>query len=572
MTFNPYILDALILILTAVLVVSFFRYFKISSIVGYLIAGVIIGPSAFGIAHESSSFHLLAEFGVVFLLFTIGLKMPLRRFQGLKNYVLGVGAAQVIFTAIIFIMLAYSFSIPINGAVIIGSGLALSSTAIGIQLLSDNSELNTKYGRISFAVLLAQDLAVVVLLTLLSTLRHSDQSITHALGLAAVKAAVVLAAIVLIGQLILRPVYRLIASLKSPELFLAVTLLVVLTTSLLTDAAGLSKELGAFIAGLLLSETEYRHQIEADIQPFYSLLLGIYFITVGFNIDVHIFMNQTPSILALLLMLLTVKSTVIFGVFKLFKLHSYTTIRSLGILVGGGEFVFVLLIPAVNQQLVDPGTAQIVYIAVALSMTITPFLYELCHKFALKFSQLPGYSVHSTTNEQDDLKKHFIICGYGRVGKLVAQLLTERHIPYVIIDNDMNRVSEGRLLNLPVYYGDATRDSVLKSLQADKAVGVLISLHFPKACYRSALMIKRRYPNLNIITRFNHKIYAEKLRQAHITHITPEHIEPSVKLAHYIFKAFNVDEMDARNFIDEFHKSHATNWLENPAPQGIHIS
>lgn len=558
MAFNPYLIDVLILLLAAVVVVSIFRALKISSIVGYLIAGLCIGPHALRFITDIERIQIISEFGVIFLLFTIGLKMPMRRFRVLKRYVFGLGAAQVVLTGFVFTMVLYWLQLPLYAAILVGSGLALSSTAVGLQIITEQGELSQKYGRVSFGVLLFQDLAVVVLLTLVSILVKPDQSVLLTLGTAGFRASLVLLFIIVTGRYLLRPLYRVIASLKNAELFIAVTIFVVLATSLMTDAVGLSKALGAFLAGLILAETEYRHQVEADIQPFYGIFLGLFFMSVGMTIDVRLLFTNAATILTILVGMLIIKGVIIFGLCRLFQVPRYTALRSSLLLAAGGEFVFVLLIPAVDQNLVDTHVAQTVYLTIALSMALTPFLASLGKYISDKHMlSVPDRSLATPQHEVEDLSKHVIVAGFGRVGKVICRLLSERMVPFVAIDNDMNRVSEGRARGLPVFYGDATRDNVVKSLGADKAIAAIVSLHNPRASLKSALMIRRKFPHLLTIVRLEDQLYEKKLTHAGAIVVKPEHRELSVELASTILRAVGTHEKDLVQIVDSFRRAYS---------------
>ena len=555
---EAYIASVIIILFSAVCVVSLFRALNVSSVVGYLVAGLLIGPFGFKFISDVETIELLGEFGVVFLLFSIGLKMPMRRFQVLRRYVFGLGLMQVLVTiSVIFMIASYMSYVP-TSSLLIGSALALSSTAVGLQLLSEKGDLSKKYGRISFAVLLFQDLAVVVLLVLLSTLSTPEQSLVDALSAAGMKAAIVLVLIVLFGQLVLRPVFRVVAAQKA-EIFTAVSILIVLVTSLATDAAGLSKELGAFLAGLLLSETEYRHQVEADIQPFYGLLLGLFFMTVGMNIDIGLVMNEAGSIFALLAAMLVVKFCLLYMLCKAFGVSSDAAMRSSMLLASGGEFAFVVLGPAVEQNLVSSNSAQIIYMTVAISMALTPFLAQFGHWLSIKLDLKDIDSSSGQQNaELDDLRDHVIIAGFGRIGKMMARLLADRMIPFVAIDNNMNRVMEGRARGLPVYYGDATRDVVWRSLGAEKASSAVVSLEQPKTTLRSSLMVLRKFPKIAVSVRIDDDKYEAKLTQAGASVVKPENFEPSLELASSVLRGVGTEDQEISQIIDVFRRTYSS--------------
>lgn len=555
MSHSIYILDVLIILVSAICAVSLFRVLKLSSIVGYLIAGLVIGPYALKFINDVERIQVLAEFGVVFLLFTIGLKMPMRRFQVLKKYVFGLGFAQVGLSLVCFAFIAHMMDQDLIPAILIGAGLALSSTAVALQILAEQGELSQKYGRVSFAILLLQDLVVVLLLTFVSTLGQQEKSIIEIVSSSLLKAGFVLGAIILIGRLVLSPVYKFVAKLANAEIFMAISFLVVLVTSVATDAVGLSKELGAFLAGLLLAETEYRHQVEADIQPFYGLLLGLFFMSIGMSIDLNLVFDNAGAIFFVLGTMMFVKAIIIFGLCKAFSISTYTTIRVAMLLAAGGEFVFILLKPAVLQGYIDDNTAQVIFMAVAISMALSPFMASWGKRLGDKFLDAEAEAkISRSKDELDDLREHIIIAGYGRVGKIVGRVLTERMIPFVAIDHDMTRVTEGRSHDVSVFYGDVTRDRVLKSLGAQKASALVISLHSPKAALKCALMARRKFPKLLVAVRMDDDVYEKKLIEAGAMVIKPEQLEPSLKLVAAALGAAGTNEDEIDRIIDSYRK------------------
>jgi CPA2 family monovalent cation:H+ antiporter-2 len=549
--------EILVLLISAVTVVSFFRFFRASPIHGYLMAGLLIGPHSFAFISNIHTVQVLGEFGIVFLLFTIGLKMPFQRLHVLRRYVFGLGSLQILLTSLAIGALAYSSGVSAEGSVVIGSALSLSSTAVAMQVLVERGEFAQRYGRVSFAVLLAQDLAVIVLLILQTKLVNHSSTLLQDIVLAGAKVFGVFVAIILTGRLILCPLYRVIARFDNPELFVAFTLLVILLTSLITEAFGLSMELGAFLAGLLLSETEYRHQVEADIQPFHGLLLGLFFMSVGMSIDILFVISKWHTILVIISGMLVVKGILLFLLCRLFQLHKTSALRVALLLAPGGEFVFVLLLPAVHFSLLTQDIAQLLYAVVVVSMALTPFLAMLGKAITERWmEQESEASIQASFNEVDDLRNHVIIAGFGRVGKLVAKLLTEQMIPFVIIDNNMNRVSEGKARGLPIFYGDARRANVMRTLGAAKARVALISLHNNKAAVQATLMLRRQFPSIEIAVRLRDNEYEEKLKQAGAKVIMPEHLEPSLRLASAVLESLGCPPQEVRQVIDKFRKSY----------------
>ncbi|MCP4923432.1 MAG: hypothetical protein GY915_05295 [bacterium] len=548
-----YLSDILIFLSAAVVVVAFFRWFKASPILGYLFAGLAIGPYALGIIDDIEGTKALGDFGVVFLMFTIGLKMPFQRLRILRRYVFGLGAAQVVLTACLLAGIATLLNIPAKEAILIGTVLALSSTAVGLQVLSERGETASRFGRVSFAILLFQDLAVVLLLVLIVSLNQEGQSLSAILGMAFAKAVGVLLTIILIGRVLLRPIYRMIASLKNQELFVATNLLVVLATGLLTSKAGLSMELGAFLAGLLLSETEYRHQVEADIQPFYGLLLGLFFMTVGMNIDIGLFIERFQDVLLITFSLISLKMVLLVGLSRLFNLNWGSALRVGFLLAGGGEFVFIIFDPAVEAGVLSAETSALLYVAVAVSMGLTPLLSILGKYLGDRISAGESEATLSTAaSEVEDLRNHVIIAGFGRVGKLMAQLFTKQMIPFVVIDNDMAKVSEGRARGFPVFFGDARRAMVMRTIGAEKARTVVVSIDDPQASMRTAMMLRRNFPAVDVCARVRDGAYEAKLAQAGVTVVMPENLEPTLQLTTAALKAMGTPLDEVNQVITSF--------------------
>lgn len=549
--------DVLIFLLAAVVVVSIFRWFKASSILGYLIAGILIGPYALGFIDEIEGVKSLGEVGVVFLLFSIGLKMPLQRLQVLRRYVFGLGFTQVFLTGTLIALAAWVFNLEPITAILVGSGLALSSTAVALQVLAEKGEASSRYGRVSFAVLLFQDLAVVVLIVLLYSLDRGEASIPMVLGLAALKASAVLVGIILIGRILLRPLFRIVASFNNQELFVATSLLVVLSTSVLTANAGLSKELGAFLAGILLSETEYRHQVEADIQPFHGLLLGLFFMTVGMGVDLNLFINNFLIILGIIVSLVVSKAAILFGLCRVFRIPTGSSVRVGLLLASGGEFVFILFAPAMQMGFIPESQGLILFVAVALSMGLTPLLGALGRYIDSRISVAQADSnLQSAEEEIGDLRNHIIIAGFGRVGRIVAEILSQRMVPFVAIDNNMSRVSAGRAAGYPVYFGDARRSLVMRTLGAHRARAVVVSLNNQAISMRTTMMLRRNFPNAETYVRMRDNEYEEKLTQAGAIVIMPENLEPSLQLAASAMRVSGTTDDEISQILNDFRRQY----------------
>lgn len=552
-----YLKETLILLISAVAVVSFFQWLKASSILGYLLAGLIIGPKALGFINTLEGTRFLGEMGVLFLLFTIGLKMPLQRLQVLRRYVFGLGLLQVTCTSALIIFVLLMFDVKLEPAILIGTVLALSSTAVGIQILSERGEMTLRFGRVSFAILLLQDLFVVVLLMLISAFKDDSSSLLSILGISFLKTTVVLFLIILLGRVLLKPVYRGIAQLESQELFVTMSLLVILIISAATAAAGLSLELGAFLAGILLSETEYRHQVEADIQPFYGLLIGLFFMTLGMSVDPYLILQNISFIFAGLLGLIAIKGSVILGLCRVFNIPFSTGIRVGLLLAGSGEFAFVVLSPAIEAKIISLDQGQLLFAIVAISMGITPLLAMLGRYIDERWVEKETeQSIETQVSECEDVSNHVIICGFGRVGNMIAHLLREQMVPFLIVDNNLSIVSQGRLDGYPIFYGDARRTQVLRALGATRARAIVICLNSRKGAVRIALTIRREFPNLQVLVRLRDDEYESKLTQAGIVVVRPETFEPSLQLATKVLEATGYVHEEAHRIINGFRKNY----------------
>ena len=460
--------DAIILLLAAVVAVPLVQRLKVSPVLGYLIAGVIIGPSVLALIDDPEGVRTLAEFGVVFLLFAVGLELSLERLRVMRRYVFGLGLAQVAVTAAVIGVIAWIAGLRPDAAIVVGAGLAFSSTAIVVQMLAERSAITARFGRIAIAVLLFQDLAVVPMLALIPLLGGGEATLGGALALAAVKAAAALAVILLLGPLLLRPVFRAVAFVRNPEMFAAVTLLVVLGTAWVTGLVGLSLPLGAFLAGLMLAESEFRHQVEAEIQPFRGLLLGLFFMTVGMLVDLSLLAEFAWLALGLLLALLLGKAVILALLCRLFGFGSGLILNVGMLLAQGGEFAFVLFTLAMAAGILAPQVGQLLLLVVALSMALTPGLAAL-GRLVERRAAGGQADIGAIETETGDLRNHVVIAGFGRVGRTVARLLGEAQIQYVALDLSVTTVAQARAGGLPVFYGDGARAEVLKACGTPRA-------------------------------------------------------------------------------------------------------
>ncbi|KAK8718347.1 hypothetical protein V6N13_045583 [Hibiscus sabdariffa] len=563
--------DVLWLLLASVIFVPIFQ--KIpggSPVLGYLAAGILIGPYGLSIIRHVHGTKAIAEFGVVFLLFNIGLELSVERLSSMKKYVFGLGSAQVLVTAVVVGLVAHFVAgQPGPAAIVIGNGLALSSTAVVLQVLQERGESTSRHGRATFSVLLFQDLAVVVLLILIPLISPNSskggvgfRAIAEALGLAGVKAAVAIAAIIAGGRLLLRPIYKQIAENQNAEIFSANTLLVILGTSLLTARAGLSMALGAFLAGLLLAETEFSLQVESDIAPYRGLLLGLFFMTVGMSIDPKLLVSNFPVIAGTLALLLGGKTVLVAIVGKLFGISIISAIRVGLLLAPGGEFAFVAFGEAVNQGIMSSQLSSLLFLVVGISMALTPWLAAGGQLIASRFELHDVRSLLPVESETDDLQDHIIICGFGRVGQIIAQLLSERLIPFVALDVRSDRVAMGRALDIPVYFGDAGSREVLHKVGAERACAAAITLDTPGANYRTVWALSKYFPNVKTFVRAHDVDHGLNLEKAGATAVVPETLEPSLQLAAAVLEQAKLPTSEIAATINEFRSRHLAELTE----------
>ncbi|THG20461.1 hypothetical protein TEA_027540 [Camellia sinensis var. sinensis] len=521
-------------------------------VLGYLAAGILIGPYGLSIIRHVHGTKAIAEFGVVFLLFNIGLELSVERLSSMKKYVFGLGSAQVLLTAAVAGLVAHFVAGQLGpAAIVIGNGLALSSTAVVLQVLQERGESTSRHGRATFSVLLFQ---------------VGFQAIAEALGLAAVKAIVAITAIIAGGRLLLRPIYKQIAENQNAEIFSANTLFVILGTSLLTARAGLSMALGAFLAGLLLAETEFSLQVESDIAPYRGLLLGLFFMTVGMSIDPKLLLSNFPVIMGMLGLLIGGKTLLVAVVGRLFGISIISAIRVGLLLAPGGEFAFVAFGEAVNQGIMSSQLSSLLFLVVGMSMALTPWLAAGGQLIASRFELHDVRSLLPVESETDDLQDHIILCGFGRVGQIIAQLLSERLIPFVALDVRSDRVAAGRALDLPVYFGDAGSREVLHKVGAERACAAAITLDSPGANYRTVWALSKHFPNVKTFVRAHDIDHGLNLEKAGATAVVPETLEPSLQLAAAVLAQAKLPTSEIAATINEFRSRHLSELTEAKLP------
>ena len=544
--------EILLLLAAAVIIVTAFKRLNLSPVLGFLVAGAAIGPYGLGIIMDIKETSYLAEFGVVFLLFYIGLELTFDRLKSMQKHVFGFGSLQFIITSIAIGLICLLFKLPAAAAIIIGGSLALSSTAIVMQVLQERGEQSSQVGRLSLAVLILQDLAVVPLLVLVPLLASDTVNVTSAIFGALVRALGALIIIFILGRLFLRPMFRMIGSLKSEELFAATTLLIVLGAAWGTEHAGLSLALGAFIAGLMVAETEYRHQVESNILPYKGLLLGLFFMTVGMSTDVVLLLNKWSLVLFLSAGLILLKVIIIIGLCYLFKIRLGRAIHAGLMLSQGSEFAFVLFGIASKVGLISKDVSQILLVVVATTMALTPLLAAIGDKISDKLEDKTPLDIKNAVQETVDLENHVIIAGFGRMGKTIGKLLSTEKVNYIALDTDPKNVYNGHLKGFPVYYGDASRMEVLHSVGISRSTAVIITTNNRFTAKKAVETIKEAYPDLPVIVRSKDLDHLKEIEEAGATVVIPETFETSLQLGAATLKLLGVSEHEIERVIRHF--------------------
>jgi CPA2 family monovalent cation:H+ antiporter-2 len=547
--------SVLILLVIAVLVVVVFRSLKLPPLLGYLIVGIAIGPHALAWIPDTAEARDLAEIGVVFLMFTIGLEFSLPKLVTMRRIVFGLGASQVIATMLIVSAVASAAGVDWRGALVLGGVLAMSSTAILAKLLAERLELNSPHGRQIIGILLFQDLAVVPLLILLPALVGTAEDLPADLALALLKAAAVLTVMLLLGQRLMRGWFDLVASQKSSELFVLNVLLITLGLAYITEIAGLSLALGAFLAGALISETEYRYQVEVDIRPFRDVLLGLFFVTIGMLLDLRVVFQQAPWVLLLLAALLTAKGLLIFGLSLLSRAGPSVALRTGLALAACGEFGFVLLARAENLALVSDTIMQPVLAAMLLSMLATPFIVEGSGHVARSWTRSDwmhrAMEVHNIAVQSMAADQHVVICGYGRSGQNLARLLEKESMPFIALDVDPQRIREAAAAGESVVFGDAARREVLVAAGLLRARALAITYADTGSALRILGLVQELRPGLPVVVRTLDDTDIDRLKAAGAAEVVAEIMEGSLMLASTALMLLGVPLNRVMNLIRE---------------------
>ena len=536
--------ESIIYLLAAIISVPISKRLGFGSVLGYLAAGIIIGPFGFAFIHEPQHILHFAELGVVFLLFIIGLELKPSRLWVMRKMVFGLGTAQVLVSALVIGLLAWLYGLGATTSAVIGLILALSSTAFVLQMLAEKKQLTSNYGRAAFSILLLQDLAVIPLLAILPLLgvkavTAGGFDLTGAgIGVATI------AALIIGGRLLLKPTLHMVAAAGIPELFTATALLVVIGAALLMELAGMSMVLGAFLAGMLLADSEYRHQLEADIAPFKGLLLGLFFIAVGMSVNINLLLEVPAKILLFVAALMLAKALVLIPLARLFGMCDWRNALSLAAVMSqGGEFAFVLFAVATRERLIPAALIDELILAVAVSMLLTPFVYLLNERFG-KTLEKPA---EPDFDEPPDDRHEVIIAGFGRVGQIVGRLLTSIDKPFTALEIDSSQVDIVRRYGNSVHFGDASRSEVLRAAGAGDAKVLVLATAAMETSLRIAATARRQFPNLTVVARAHNRRHAHKLMDAGVDHIIRDTLLSSIAMGERVLEKLGLDDNDVRH-------------------------
>ncbi len=534
----------LVLLISSVLAVALFRRLRLPAMLAYFLVGMALGPYTFGLLPDTEASREFAEFGIVFLMFSIGLEFSLPQLYAMRKKVLGLGGAQVLITLAVVMGAAKLAGLDWSAAFILGAALAMSSTAIVSKILAERLDLNSRHGRLSIGVLLFQDIAVVPVLVLIPALGVAGANLTDVLGMALLKAAAMLLFLFTVGKWLINPWFNIVAGQRSRELFVMNVLMVTLLLAFATKSAGLSYALGAFIAGMLISETKFRYQVEADIAPFRDILLGLFFISVGMLLDLRQIADHLGWVLLILLAFILLKATIVSLVIRLMKYEAGVAIRTGLILAQAGEFSFVILALGVEQQLIGGPGLQLVLAAALLSMVLAPFMIQyngrITRRLVRSYSRNSGQIVQDIDDGSKHLHNHVIICGYGRSGQYLGRFLQEENIPFVALDIDPSRVLEAAAAGENVMFGDAARRVVLEAAGGARAKALIISYADNRAAMKILHIVQEKYPQLPVIVRTVDDSNMEALREAGATEVVPEILEGSLMLASHALMLLGV--------------------------------
>jgi monovalent cation:proton antiporter-2 (CPA2) family protein len=540
------LLDVIVFLAAGVIAVPIFTRLRLGSVIGYLAAGIVIGPWGLGLIDTVEDVLHFAELGVVLLLFVIGLELNPARLWAMRRQVFGLGSLQVLLSAVVLAAAGHLLGLDRTTAWVAGFGLALSSTAFALQILAERGELYSRYGRTAFAILLFQDLAVVPLLAIVPLLGAGGGPASWAdIGWAAAVVAIVIFA----GHYLVRPLFRFIAHSRASEVLTAAALLLALGTALLMDLVGMSMGLGAFLAGMLLAESEFRHQLEADIEPFRGLLLGLFFIAVGMSVDMGLVWRELWAILLLAAGLLLAKAAVLWPLVWLFTASPRRATRVALLLPQGGEFAFVLFALAVASGVMQRALSDLLIAVISLSMIATPFIVRLADVLVRRPQRRSADVPERALPEQPN---PVIIAGFGRVGQIVGKVLAKQGLGYTAIDPNPEQIQLADQHGFKIHYGDASRADLLHAAGADAAKLIVIAIDDPAVAHHAVQTVKHHFPQLKILARARNRQHALRLMDAKVDLVIRETFESSLELGRHALEMLGVEPEHSRQLVDAF--------------------
>lgn len=557
-----YLIDILALLLATVVIIPFFHRIRLGAILGYLTAGVVLGPWGFGIITEVEDIRHLAEFGVVFLLFLLGIELKPDKLWQMRKMVIGLGLGQVLITAGLIYGIAIWLGISNQSAIIIGFGLALSSTAFCLKLLAERGGMSTVMGRMSFSVLLLQDIAVVPLLALVSYFAAGGNAEIMEPSLKPVYAVLVIIGLLFAGRYLLNPVLGRIVASQDPEVFIAVAVLLVLGVAWIMKSVGFSMALGAFLAGVMLAESHYRHQIEADILPFRGILLGLFFMTVGMGIDFSLLWERFGTVVLLTVGLMALKALVVYVLSRISGARHDISLQSGVLLSQSGEFGFVLFGFATASGVLDKPLGDILTLVIALSMVLTPFVVKGTNMLLIRFYSPDASEEEDYAEFVEASEEHVILAGFGRVGARVGALLGAAGVPYIALDMKQKRVKDARAQGFPVFFGDASKVKVLQAAGADHAKMIVVTLDDPEQINRLISQVRQFYPNMPVHARARDRKHCAELVTLGASTAVSETLETSLRLTEEVLLGSGVEQEVATRVIDEFRDDYYSNVVQ----------
>jgi len=551
---TDYLLDIIILLAAAVIAVPFFQAIRFGAVSGFLVAGVIVGPYGLGLIANIHEIENLSEIGVVLLLFVIGIELKPARLWQMRRLVFGLGTLQVLITGSIISYLCYGyFNISLQASILVGPALALSSTAFVLQILTEQKKLHSVYGRAAFSVLLLQDLFVIPLLALVPLLAMPNLTINENIGVAFVESLVLLSLVILGGRFFLHPILHRVALSNNPEIFTASAVLIVLGTALIAEYIGFSMAMGAFLAGMFISDSSYRHQVMAEIQPFRGLLLGLFFMSMGMALNVNLLIENPIDLLMLLSLLIIIKTAILFPLAFLFGLENKKSVAVALILAQSGEFALVLFSLAFQAKILSDLLFQQLLLIVLLSMLITPVLAYFAKYFSkdkyLKTDDILGFSIENP----------IVIAGFGRVGQCIGEILLSAGKPFIALDFDAKNVERACAKGYPVFYGDVCKPEMMKAAGASKAEIIVVTINDSAATEDVVASIRLNYPDKVVYVRGHSLSQCRKLKQMGVSGVVSETLQVSLDLSTMVLVNAGISYRKRAALLAEFRRGYEAN-------------